>query len=68
MFPSCLIAPGSLYVQNKWAKAVQAFQTAMDPCRRVFGTNRDYFISWDLPFGYHTEKAGVIRSPIIAPF
>ena len=58
MFPTCLIAPGSLYIQIKWAKAVQAFQTAMDPCRRVFGTYRDYMISWGLPFGYGTEQAG----------
>ena len=44
----------------KWAKALHAFQTAMDPCRRVFGTYRDYMISWGLPFGYAAEKAGNI--------
>lgn len=57
-FPTCLIAPGSLYIQIKWAKSLQAFQTAMDPCRRVFGTYRDYLISWGNPFGYATELAG----------
>lgn len=57
-FPTCLIAPGSLYIQIKWAKAFQAFQCAMDPCRRVFGTFRDYLISWGNPFGYATEYAG----------
>ena len=72
MFPTCLIAPGSLYIQVKWAKAVQAFQTAMDPCRRVFGTYRDYMISWGLPFGYATEQAGNIlnaanRNTILGP-
>jgi hypothetical protein len=63
LFLTCLIAPGSLYIQVKWAKALHAFQTAMDPCHRVFGTNRDYMISWGLPFGYATEKAGNILNP-----
>ena len=60
MFLTCLIAPGSLYIQVKWAKALHAFQTAMDPCRRVLGTYCDYMISWGKPFGYATEKAGNI--------
>jgi hypothetical protein len=59
---TCLIAPGSLYIQVKWANALHAFQTAMDPCRRVFGKYRDYMISWGSPFGYATEKAGNILS------
>jgi hypothetical protein len=36
-FPTMLIAPGSFYLQVS-----QAFQFTMDPCRRIFGTYRDY--------------------------
>ena len=37
-----LIAPGSFYIQLRFAKVAQAFQLAMDPCRRVIGSFRDY--------------------------
>ena len=37
-----LIAPGSFYLQLRFAKVAQAFQFTMDPCRRIFGTYRDY--------------------------
>jgi|GEM_PF-5807941 len=57
-FPAMLIAPGSFYIQIKWAKVVQAAQFAMDPCRRIFGTYRDYVPSYGLPFGYATEFRG----------
>jgi len=41
-FPAMLISPGSFYLQIKWAKFVQAAQFSLDPCRRIFGTYRDY--------------------------
>lgn len=57
-FPTMLISPGSFYIQIKFAKASQAFQCAMDPCRRVFGTFRDYVPSAGLPTYYKTEYRG----------
>jgi len=57
-FPTMLIAPGSMYLQIKWAKAVHAFQVAQDPCRRVYGTFRDYLPNYGLPSGYITEIGG----------
>ena len=41
-FPTMLIAPGSFYLQIRFAKVAQAFQFTMVPCRRIFGTYRDY--------------------------
>ena len=57
-FPTMLISPGSFYIQIKFAKAAQAFQCAMDPCRRVFGTYRDYVPNAGLPTNYQTEYRG----------
>ena len=57
-FPTMLISPGSFYIQIKFAKASQAFQAAMDPCRRVFGTYRDYVCNAGLPTFYKTEYRG----------
>ena len=57
-FPTMLISPGSFYIQIKFAKAAQAFQCAMDPCRRVFGTYRDYVPNAGLPTYYKTEYRG----------
>ena len=57
-FPTLLIAPGSMYIQLKFAKASQAFQTAMDPCRRIFGTFRDYVPNWGLVTGYASDYGG----------
>jgi hypothetical protein len=57
-FPTMLISPGSFYIQIKFAKAAQAFQAAMDPCRRVFGTYRDYVCNAGLPTFYKTEYRG----------
>ena len=45
-FPTMLIAPGSFYIQIRFAKVSQAFQFSMDPCRRIFGTYRDYVPSY----------------------
>ena len=50
-----LIAPGSFYIQIRFAKVAQAFQLAMDPCRRVIGSYRDYVPSFGLSNGYVTE-------------
>ena len=57
-FPTMLIAPGSLYLQIKWAKAVHAFQLAQDPCRRVFGTFRDYVPNYGSPLYFPSETGG----------
>jgi len=57
-FPSMLIAPGSFYIQIKFAKSEQAFQVTMDPCRRIFGTHRDYVPNVGLPTYYATEYWG----------
>ena len=42
-FPTMLIAPGSFYLQFRFAKVAQAFQFTMDPCRRIFGV---WFSEW----------------------
>jgi hypothetical protein len=57
-FPTMLIVPGTLYYQIKFAKADNVFQCAMDPCRRVIGTYRDYVPNWGLMSGYITDFAG----------
>jgi hypothetical protein len=57
-FPTMLIAPGSFYLQIRFAKVSQAFQFTMDPCRRIFGTYRDYVPSYGLSGGYVTEFGG----------
>ena len=57
-FPTMLIAPGSFYLQIRFAKVAQAFQFTMDPCRRIFGTYRDYVPSVGLLNGYITEYGG----------
>ena len=57
-FPTMLISPGSFYIQLKFAKAQQAFQCAMDPCRRIFGTYRDYVCNNGLSTYYLTEQNG----------
>lgn len=57
-FPSMLISPGSFYIQIKFASAQNAFQLAMDPCRRIHGTYRDYVPNCGLPNYYATEFAG----------
>jgi hypothetical protein len=58
-FPTMLIAPGSFYLQIRFAKVAQAFQFTMDPCRRIFGTYRDYVPSIGLvSSGYITEHSG----------
>jgi hypothetical protein len=54
-----LIAPGSFYLQVRFAKVAQAFQFTMDPCRRIVGTYRDYVPSIGLlNSGYITEHSG----------
>ncbi|CAM6002085.1 unnamed protein product [Sphagnum balticum] len=45
MLPIMLYAPGSLYMQWKLATNYEFLQVSMDPCRRLYGTNRDY-IPW----------------------
>ena len=57
-FPTMLIAPGSMYIQLKFAAAKNAFQFAMDPCRRIAGTYRDYVPNYGLVYGYATEWGG----------
>ena len=57
-FPTMLIAPGSFYLQIRFAKVAQAFQFTMDPCRRIFGTYRDYVPSIGFTDGYITEHSG----------
>ena len=57
-FPSMLISPGSFYLQIKFATAANAFQCAMDPCRRIHGTYRDYVPNCGLPNYYATEFNG----------
>lgn len=57
-FPTMLISPGSFYIQLKFAKAQHAFQCAMDPCRRIFGTYRDYVCNAGLPNYFQTEQNG----------
>lgn len=62
-FPTMLISPGSLYIQIRWAKMEQAVQATMDPCRRIFGTYRDYVPNIGLKSYYATEYKGqVLRS------
>jgi len=62
-FPTMLIAPGSFYLQIRFAKVAQAFQFTMDPCRRIFGTYRDYVPSIGLKDGYVTEYGGRVINP-----
>ena len=57
-FPTMLISPGSFYIQMKFAKASHAFQCAMDPCRRILGTYRDYVPNCGLANFYATEFRG----------
>eukprot|EP01039_Chlorochromonas_danica_P010985 gene10985-12220_t len=59
-FPAMLIAPGSFYIQLKWARMAQAAQFTMDPCRRIFGTYRDYVPSCGFPHGYQNEYRGQV--------
>jgi hypothetical protein len=54
-FPTMLIAPGSMYIQIRFAKMAQAVQVTMDPCRRIFGTHRDYVPNVGLKTYYQTE-------------
>jgi len=63
-FPAMLIAPGSFYIQIKWARMAQAAQFAMDPCRRIFGTYRDYVPSCGFPRGYQTEYQGKVFNTV----
>ena len=57
-FPTMLIAPGSFYLQIRFAKVAQAFQFTMDPCRRIFGTYPDYVPSiGPIASGYITEHS-----------
>ena len=57
-FPTMLIASGSFYLQIRFAKVAQAFQFTMDPCRRIFGTYRDYVPSiGPIQSGYITEHS-----------
>ena len=62
-FPTMLIAPGSFYLQIRFAKVAQAFQFSMDPCRRIFGTYRDYVPNIGNVAGYHTEYGGNVITP-----
>ena len=57
-FPTMLISPGSFYIQIKFAKSQHAFQCAMDPCRRVFGTYRDYVCNAGLSTYFGSEQGG----------
>ena len=57
-FPTMLIAPGSMYIQIRFAKMTQAVQVTMDPCRRIFGTYRDYVPNVGLKTYYQTEYYG----------
>jgi hypothetical protein len=61
-FPAMLIAPSSLYIQIRFAKIEQAVQVTMDPCRRIFGTYRDYVPNVGLPSYYATEYYGQLLS------
>jgi hypothetical protein len=62
-FPTMLIAPGSFYIQVRFAKVAQAFKFTMDPCRRIFGTYRDYVPSVCLvSSAYITEFGGNVLS------
>ena len=62
-FPTMLIAPGSLYIQIRFAKVEQAVQVSMDPCRRIFGTYRDYLPNIGSPRYYATEYMGEYLLP-----
>ena len=57
-FPTMLVAPGSFYIQIKFAKVEQAVQVTMDPCRRIFGTYRDYVPNVGHKSYYATEYYG----------
>ena len=57
-FPTMLIAPGSFYIQIRFAKMEQAVQVTMDPCRRIFGTYRDYVPNVGHKSYYATEYYG----------
>jgi hypothetical protein len=61
-FSTMLIAPGSFYIQLRFSKVAQSFQLAMDPCRRVIGSYRDYVPSFGLSNGYVTEWDGTYLS------
>lgn len=63
-FPAMLIAPGALAIEIKFAKASQAFQCAMDPCRRLIGSYRDYVPNCGLPNYYATEFRGQALHPL----
>jgi len=56
--PTMLIAPGSFYIQIRFAKVEQAVQVSMDPCRRIFGTYRDYVPNVGHKNYYATEYYG----------
>ena len=62
-FPTMLIAPGSLYIQIRFAKIDQAVQVTMDPCRRIFGTYRDYIPNVGLKTYYQSEYYGQYLLP-----
>ena len=54
-FPTMLIAPGSFYIQIRFAKFKKAVEVTMDPCLRVFGTYRDYVPNVGLLSYYQSE-------------
>mgnify|MGYP000476297147 CR=1 FL=1 len=57
-FPTMLIAPGQFYIQIRFAKVEQAVQVTMDPCRRIYGTYRDYVPNVGHKSYYATEYYG----------
>jgi len=61
-FPTMLISPGLLYIQIRLAKMEQAFQATMDPCRRIFGTYRDYVPN----IGFKSYYATASRKQVLA--
>ena len=63
MFPTMLIAPSTMYVALKFTQPEILFQCAMDPCRRVHGTFRDYVPNCGLSTMYATEFRGQVLGP-----
>ena len=63
MFPTMLIAPSTMYVALKFTQPEILFQCAMDPCRRIYGTFRDYVPNCGLSTMYATEFRGQVLGP-----
>ena len=66
MFPTMLMAPSTMYVALRFTQPEILFQCAMDPCRRIHGTYRDYVPNCGLSTMYATEFRGQVLGPSLS--